>query len=74
MKKAVNGLSGTEAELRLRAEGYNEMPRAGQRTVPRIALEVLREPMFGLLIAQSMPARMCRVVACGASLASGLKA
>ena len=44
------GLTRSEAQSRLREEGFNELPRAGQRSLPRIALEVVREPMFGLLI------------------------
>ncbi|MDZ4393458.1 cation-transporting P-type ATPase, partial [Cypionkella sp.] len=45
------GLTQTEAEARLAAEGYNELPRARRRTPLRIVLEVLREPMLALLIA-----------------------
>ncbi|MDD3381483.1 MAG: cation-transporting P-type ATPase, partial [Rugosibacter sp.] len=48
------GLTHDEATARLAAEGYNELPRAGHRTLPRIALEVVREPMFGLLIGSGM--------------------
>lgn len=44
------GLSGTEAEARLAAEGPNELPRASRRTTFRIAGEVLREPMLALLL------------------------
>lgn len=44
------GLTHAEATARLAAEGYNELPRSGKRTLPRIALGVIREPMFGLLI------------------------
>ena len=44
------GLTHDKAEARLAAEGYNELPRSGKRTLPRIALGVIREPMFGLLI------------------------
>jgi len=51
MADGVQGLSETEAAARLSAEGYNELPRARQRTIPRIAFEILKEPMFGLLIA-----------------------
>jgi Ca2+-transporting ATPase len=50
MADNVEGLSETEAASRLSADGYNELPRATQRTVPRIAFEILREPMFGLLV------------------------
>jgi P-type Ca2+ transporter type 2C len=45
------GLSEAEAQARLKAEGYNELPRPDRRTVWRIVFEVLREPMLALLIA-----------------------
>ncbi len=45
------GLSQTEADSRLRADGPNALPRAAPRTTWRIALEVAREPMFQLLAA-----------------------
>ncbi|MCM5569428.1 cation-translocating P-type ATPase [Burkholderiaceae bacterium FT117] len=48
---ARTGLSAAEAERRLAAEGPNELQRAGTRSLRRIALEVIREPMFGLLLA-----------------------
>jgi Ca2+-transporting ATPase len=44
------GLSEAEAARRLRAEGYNELPRQGRRTFPRIVVDVLREPMLAMLI------------------------
>lgn len=44
------GLSQGEAQARLGAEGFNELPRADRRTPWRIVLEVLREPMLALLI------------------------
>ncbi|MDO9272636.1 MAG: cation-translocating P-type ATPase [Rugosibacter sp.] len=50
MPEALKGLTSSEAQIRLQAEGYNELPRQGKRTLPRIALGVIREPMFGLLI------------------------
>jgi P-type Ca2+ transporter type 2C len=46
----LQGLSESEAAARLRAEGANELPRAGHRTLPRIVIDVFREPMFGLLV------------------------
>lgn len=46
-----NGLSSGEAAARLAADGPNELPRAEQRSILRIALEVLREPMLALLLA-----------------------
>jgi Ca2+-transporting ATPase len=44
------GLTQVEAEARLRAEGYNELPQPERRTALRIAVEVLREPMLVLLV------------------------
>ena len=43
------GLSEADAAARLKAEIFNVLPRTGRRTPPRIMLEVLREPMLGLL-------------------------
>ena len=45
------GLSDHEVALRLRRDGYNELPLGSRRTVLRIMLEVAREPMFQLLCA-----------------------
>jgi Ca2+-transporting ATPase len=45
------GLSHREATARLKAEGYNELPRAGRRSILRVAVDIVREPMFGLLLA-----------------------
>jgi Ca2+-transporting ATPase len=45
-----SGLSDAEAAARLAAEGPNELPRVGRRTLPRIVLEIVREPMFALLL------------------------
>ena len=47
---APRGLNDREAKARLEAEGPNELPRSGQRTLPRIAIEVVREPMLLLLL------------------------
>ena len=44
------GLSHTEAVVRLKLEGANELPVAGKRNLLGITLEVLREPMFLLLV------------------------
>jgi Ca2+-transporting ATPase len=48
---SVTGLSEREAEERLKREGYNELPSAKQRSIFAIALDVMREPMFVLLVA-----------------------
>jgi Ca2+-transporting ATPase len=44
------GLSDAEAARRLAEDGPNELPHRGRRSFPRIALEVIREPMLALLI------------------------
>ena len=46
----VDGLSEAEAQARLKAEGYNELPQSNRRTAFRIVIEVLREPMLALLL------------------------
>ena len=47
----VQGLGQTEAEARLRSEGHNELTGSGRRSAAAITLEVMREPMFLLLVA-----------------------
>ncbi|MDE2052388.1 MAG: HAD family hydrolase, partial [Gammaproteobacteria bacterium] len=44
------GLSGREAAQRLRAEGPNALPELDRRTALRIVADVVREPMFALLL------------------------
>lgn len=44
------GLTEYEAAARLRAEGFNEIPSTEHRTLLRIVRDVLREPMFALLL------------------------
>src|SRR5262249_52078725 len=51
MATALIGLSTVEAAARLSRDGFNELPSARPRTVVTIALEVVREPMFLLLMA-----------------------
>lgn len=46
-----SGLTAAEARRRLDAQGPNELPRTGRRTVPHILAEVVREPMLALLLA-----------------------
>jgi Ca2+-transporting ATPase len=48
---SITGLSGQEAVSRLRREGYNELPSTKQRSIFAIAIDVVREPMFLLLVA-----------------------
>ena len=45
------GLFETEAAERLKKEGYNELPSSKKRSIFAIALDVIKEPMFLLLIA-----------------------
>mgnify|MGYP006273241933 CR=1 FL=1 len=47
------GLTRAEAQARIAAEGYNELPVQKQRDLIAIVLEVLREPMFLLLVTAS---------------------
>ena len=47
---SLRGLSEADAQVRLKAEGYNELPRPDRRTPLRIILEVMREPMLALLL------------------------
>jgi len=44
------GLAAAEASARLLAEGANELPQQRRRTLLRIALTTMREPMFALLL------------------------
>ena len=48
---AAKGLSQVDAEELLRKEGYNELPYAKPRSIIAIAFDVVREPMFLLLVA-----------------------
>jgi P-type Ca2+ transporter type 2C len=50
----MDGLSAAEARSRLEREGFNELPVTGRRSGARIAAEVVREPMFALLIAAAL--------------------
>ncbi len=55
MKNAVTsdgfvGLSAAEVAERLALDGYNELPSAGRRSIFSTAFEVVREPMFLLLV------------------------
>lgn len=47
----MRDLTSEEAKQRLQQYGYNELIGAGPKNIWRIALEVIREPMFLLLIA-----------------------
>jgi P-type Ca2+ transporter type 2C len=47
----LTGLSEAEVELRLQQHGFNELPSSKSRSVFATAWEVVREPMFLLLLA-----------------------
>ena len=47
----LQGLTAAEAAARLRAEGFNELPSSKPRSIFAIAWEVVREPMFLMLVA-----------------------
>ncbi len=47
----ITGLTEQEAQARLQQEGFNELPAGKKRSVFAIALKILSEPMFILLIA-----------------------
>ncbi|HEV8679964.1 MAG TPA: cation-transporting P-type ATPase, partial [Stellaceae bacterium] len=46
----LTGLGGQEAAARLRDEGYNELPAGNRRTLLRILIGIIGEPMFALLL------------------------
>jgi P-type Ca2+ transporter type 2C len=47
---SIHGLHEADVQIRLKSEGYNELPRPDRRTPLRIVLEVVREPMLALLL------------------------
>jgi P-type Ca2+ transporter type 2C len=47
----LSGLTEAEASRRLRSEGFNELPSSRKRKLRDIFLDVLKEPMFLLLLA-----------------------
>jgi Ca2+-transporting ATPase len=49
--RTLSGLTEADATRRLETDGYNELPVGGRRGVLAIALEVVREPMFLMLVA-----------------------
>ncbi|SHK03296.1 Ca2+-transporting ATPase [Roseomonas rosea] len=48
------GLTEAAAAARLRQEGANDLPRAERRSVARVALDTVREPMFALLLSAGL--------------------
>lgn len=51
IKNTMMGLTSVEAAARLQRDGPNELPSAKPRSIMQITFEVLREPMFLLLLA-----------------------
>jgi len=49
--KQIKGLSRAQVVEKLKTEGYNELPSSKQRNILAIAIEVVKEPMFLLLVA-----------------------
>ena len=47
----LQGLTTAEAQQRIRDEGLNELPSASKRGWVHILLEIVKEPMFLLLLA-----------------------
>jgi Ca2+-transporting ATPase len=47
--KNIKGLSSIEADLRLKTDGYNELPSSKKKSFFKVAFEVLKEPMLILL-------------------------
>ena len=48
--ESITGLSDEEAAIRLKKEGYNELPSQKQQSLFSIILNVFREPMLLLLL------------------------
>jgi Ca2+-transporting ATPase len=49
--KAISGLTNAVAQMRLKQEGLNQLPHLERRSFLRILGEIIREPMFILLLA-----------------------
>lgn len=47
---ALSGLTRQEAAAQLQRSGYNELPTKQQRTTAHLIFDVMREPMFALLL------------------------
>ena len=48
---ALSGISSSEAQEKLRRDGYNELPSSKKRSVLQIGFSVIKEPIFILLVA-----------------------
>jgi Ca2+-transporting ATPase len=49
--KEIKGLTEERAKELIASEGYNELPSSGRKNIFHIAFEVVKEPMFILLVA-----------------------
>lgn len=49
--KEIKGLTEEQAEILLKSGGYNELPSSKRKSIFHIAFEVVKEPMFILLVA-----------------------
>ncbi|PKL60392.1 MAG: ATPase, partial [Methanomicrobiales archaeon HGW-Methanomicrobiales-4] len=52
--ESVKGLSSAEVADKIRIEGYNELPEAHKHGIFDIIFDVIREPMFILLVASGL--------------------
>jgi Ca2+-transporting ATPase len=52
--ESVNGLSNADAAEKIRTEGYNELPESEKHGIFGIILEIIKEPMFILLVASGL--------------------
>jgi P-type Ca2+ transporter type 2C len=48
---ALTGITSNEAQEKLNRDGYNELPSSKKRSIFQIALSVIKEPIFLLLVA-----------------------
>lgn len=48
--KNITGLTQAQADKKLKEEGFNELPSSKKRSIFKIAFEVIKEPMFLLLV------------------------
>ena len=48
---SIEGLSDSEVLRKLNEEGYNELPSSEKRSIFKIAFEIIKEPIFLLLVA-----------------------
>jgi Ca2+-transporting ATPase len=49
--KRLTGLSSTQVREKIKTEGYNELPHTKKKSIIKIGFDVIREPMFILLVA-----------------------